>query len=271
MARHLELDKFEEHMRHAVYAAGDKALSSFKSRDFVLTLKEDRSPVTNTDIESQEIIIESLRRQFPDIECITEEARRPDVEKLSDKMFFVIDPLDGTSNFSCGIPLFSISVALYKGTDPVVGCLLDPIHGEYFHAIKGFGAYLNEKPIKPLHYVPLEESFVNINVAKLGEKTANRIMSGIGQKTKKVRCMGCVSLEVAWIAAGRIHGVVNHYLSIWDIAACGFVLEEAGGKWTTLSRQKPLFPYTGKFPICAAGTDQLHSELMGVIDGKGVR
>lgn len=262
-----ELTKFENHMRRVTLAAGEKVASGFESKNFRLSLKEDLSPLTDIDIKSQQLIIKLLKEQFPQAEYIAEEATRPDgLEKLSDRMFFLIDPLDGTSNFSLSIPIFSISMALWYGGELLVGCLLDPIHGEYFHAFKGGGAYLNDKPIHPAPYVSLRESFVDINVAKLDEQMMDRIMNRIGRNTKKVRCMGCVSLEVTWAAVGRIHGVVNHYLSIWDIAAAGLILEEAGGKWTTLSNEKPRFPYTGKFPICAAGTNRLHSKLIELVN-----
>ena len=238
----------------------------FKSKDFLLSAKEDLSPLTDVDIKSQSIITQALGEKIPEAEFIAEEAIRPEAENLSNKIFFSIDPLDGTSNFSIGIPLFTISASLHYGNESLVGCLLDPIHGEYFHAIKGAGAYLNDKPIHIAPYVPLEDSFIDINVAKLDAEIMSRIMNRIGRRTKKVRCMGCISLEIAWIAAGRIHAAVNHYLSIWDISACGLILEEAGGKWSMLSNEKPEFPYLGKFAVCAASTSRLHSELIGLIN-----
>lgn len=261
-ARQLDLKRMEREIGDVTKESGKIVIEAFYSGRVKVTKKKDLSPLTATDIESQKLIIDALAVKYPEIQPIAEEQLSDKNVKVKGGLYFAIDPLDGTSNFACHIPLFSISIALYSGNTPLLGVLYNPINDELFSAVVGQGAYLNDERIRPKDYEPLEDSFVNINVAKLDPDIVNRINVQIARRVKKVRNLGCVSLEMAWVACGRIHGLINHYLSIWDIGACGIILEEVGGVWSTLSGRKPAFPSLQKFPICAAGTPRLHKELL---------
>ena len=230
--------------------------------DVKIIAKQDLSPLTIADIESQKFIIHSLNEKYPKIQSISEEQTIIANKQVVDGLYFVVDPIDGTSNFACHIPFFSISIALYLGNTPILGVLFDPMNNEMFSAIVGNGAYINDKRIKTTEYNPFEQSFINLNVAKLDLELVNQINALVAKKTKKVRNLGCVSLEMAWVACGKIDGLINHYLSIWDIGASGIILEEAVGVWSTLDGHKPSFPSLVKFPICAARTTRLHKELL---------
>lgn len=234
----------------------------FLEKSYSLTTKSDSSPVTSADIECEQFIISQLRLVAPHVPILAEESNSRLSGKESEDLFFVVDPIDGTSNYSCGIPLFSISIALFLGSQPLVALLYDPMHDELFMASKGSGATLNAKPITCRDTVDIKAAYVNLNVAKLDLAIGSSFQANVGRSTKKLRCMGCVSLEIAWIAAGRIDAVVNHFLSIWDIGAAVLILAEAGGAWSQLDGHLPRPPYKERFAVVAACTKDLHQSIV---------
>ena len=171
--------------------------------------------VTNSDIKTEKIIIEELKKAKPNYSILSEEYG---VEKNNDKNnTWIIDPIDGTVNFLHGIPHFAISIALKSNGEIISGLIFDPIKDELFFAEKNNGAFFNNHRIR---------------VSK--KNIINECLFASGGKLKKeleipYRKTGCAALDMAYVASGRYDGYFQHNLNIWDIAAGIILVKEAGG------------------------------------------
>jgi myo-inositol-1(or 4)-monophosphatase len=219
-----------------------------------VTIKHDRSPVTKVDKESQDLITSYLKREFPHIPIVAEEQDLSTNMNSADKKgpYFVVDPLDGTASFAHGLPFFCVSIAACDGPKVVTGVLVDPIHNEEYTAVAGAGAFLNGNPIKVSSNSVFDELYLNINHSKFPLEKFEKINNNILRKVRRFHKLGSLCLEVAYVASGRLDGTINNDLSMWDIAAAGLIVEEAGGTWSLLDGSKPQFPIFGKIDICAS-------------------
>jgi myo-inositol-1(or 4)-monophosphatase len=203
-----------------------------------------------------------LKKQFPGVPFVAEEQEKSiNAGVKKDGYYFVIDPLDGTASYVMGLPFFCVSIALCKGPKTIVGVLVDPNHNEEFTALLGRGARLNGNKIAVTKRRNLEELYLNVNHTKFGQERFDRINENIMRKIKRFHKLGSLCLEVAYVAAGRLDGTINNDLSMWDIAAAGLILEEAGGKWTLLDGKKPRFPVFDKLDIVATN-GLIHSRIL---------
>lgn len=190
--------------------------------------------VTNVDKEAEDIIVHTLKKTYPDHGFITEETGtlgNPDSEYQ-----WVIDPIDGTLNFSRGIPHFSISIACeHKGR--VLSCvILDPVRQEEFIASSGEGAFLNRTRMRVSNKDKLESALLgyggNLYGGNLGEaayKSQTQLMNQLIEKRCVLREAGSACLDLAYVAAGRYDGLWMHGLKHWDMAAGLLLVAEAGG------------------------------------------
>jgi len=171
--------------------------------------------VSNADLKAEKIIIEELKKAKPNYCIISEEVGS---ESNKDKKnTWIIDPIDGTSNFLHGVPHFAISIALKSENEIVSGLIYDPIKDEMFYAEKEDGAFFNNQRIK---------------VSK--KKELNSCLFATGGKSKNeidlpIRKSGSAALDMAYVAAGRYDGYFQNNLNLWDIAAGIVILKEAGG------------------------------------------
>jgi myo-inositol-1(or 4)-monophosphatase len=171
--------------------------------------------VTNSDIKTEKIIIEELKKARPNYSIISEENG---IENNKDKNnTWIIDPIDGTINFLHGIPHFAISIALKSNEEIISGLIFDPIKNEIFFAEKENGAFFNNHRIR---------------VSKKNELN-NCLFATGGKITEELdlpyRKSGCAALDMAYVAAGRYDGYFQHDLNLWDIAAGIILVKEAGG------------------------------------------
>lgn len=250
--------------RHSLIAArgAGKLLKENFGKSHSVSIKPDNSFVTQVDRESQQMLMSYLGKQFPDIPFVAEEQDRQVNESVDkDGYYFVIDPLDGTATFVSGIPFFCVSVALCQGPRTLIGVLADPNHNEEFTATAGGGAFVNGNKIAVTKRSKLDELTLNINHNRFDQATFDAINKNILKKIRRFHKMGSLCLEVAYVAAGRIDGTINNDLSMWDIAAAGLLVEEAGGKWTLLDGSKPRFPVFEKIHICATN-GIIHDQLL---------
>ena len=172
--------------------------------------------VTNADKKAEKIIIEELsksRKKFSILSEETGEIKNSDINNV-----WIIDPIDGTTNFLHGVPHFAISIALKSNNEIISGLIFDPIKNEMFFAEKNNGAYLNNKRIKVSRKKILEECLF----ATGGKK---EIRSDLN-----TRKSGSAALDIAYVAAGRYDGYFQNHLNLWDIAAGIIMVKEAGGK-----------------------------------------
>jgi myo-inositol-1(or 4)-monophosphatase len=259
----LELHDVLEHSLVAGRQAARLLKDNFgRPASYDVSIKDDRSLVTRVDSESQDLIISYMKKQFPGVPFVAEEQdRKVNAGVRKDGYYFVIDPLDGTASYVIGLPFFCVSVALCRGPDTLAGVLVDPNHGEEFTAIAGQGAFLNGSRISVTKRRRMEELYLNVNHTKFGQRRFDRINRNIMRRIKRFHKLGSLCLEVAYVAAGRFDGTINNDLSMWDIAAAGLIVEEAGGRWSLLDGTKPRFPVFGKMDIVASN-GLVHGRLL---------
>ena len=180
-----------------------------------VSIKGPANFVSNADLKAEKIIIEELKKARPNYSIISEEDGS---ESNKDKKnTWVIDPIDGTTNFLHGVPHFAISIGLKSENEIVSGLIYDPIKDEMFYAEKDKGAFFNNQRIK---------------VSK--KKEINSCLFATGGKSKNeidlpLRRSGSAALDMAYVAAGRYDGYFQNDLNLWDIAAGIIILKEAGG------------------------------------------
>ena len=219
--------------------------------------KEDKSPVTKADLEADEIIIKELKAVTPQYNILSEES---DEINNNSEYTWVVDPLDGTTNFSRGLPVFATTLALIKGDDIVLAVTYNPITNSKFSAQSGKGALWNGERMKVSSEENFEKSIVTLGRAR-DEESKKKTLSTFNSIyfNSHQRILGSSALELAWVASGRTEAFVCIGLNNWDVAAGILLVKEAGGKITNfdgkdivLSRDKDFLATNGK----------IHDELL---------
>ena len=174
--------------------------------------------VTKTDKRVEKILIEELSKSKKNFSFITEESGK--ILNNNKDVFWIIDPIDGTTNFLHGVPHFAISVALQKEDEIVSGLIFDPIKNEIFYAEKNNGSYFNNSRIRVSNKSNIDECLFATN---------NDGIKLIYPKLN-LRNTGCAALDLAYVGCGRLDGYFHNKINLWDIAAGKIIIEEAGGK-----------------------------------------
>ena len=201
--------------------AAEKA-SKILIRDFgeveklQVSIKGPSDFVSNADTRAEKIIIQELEKSRKNFSILSEEVGI--IEKADEKNFWIIDPIDGTSNFLHGIPHFAISIAHKSENEIISGVVFDPIKDEMFFAEKNNGAYFNNQRIRVSKKKKIEDCLFATGGA---EKI---------YKNLKIRETGSAALDLAYVAAGRFDGCFQNKLNLWDIAAGIILVNESGGK-----------------------------------------
>lgn len=220
------------------------------SREVALFIQENRNKVESgaietkslnslvsfVDKESEKQLVKGLREILPEAGFLAEEGT--DSTK-GEEYNWIVDPLDGTTNFLHGIPVFAISIALMQNEEAVVGVVLEIGQKECFYAWKDGGAYLNEKPISVSQTPDLKDTlmatgFPYYNFDRMDEFM--KILASFMEKTRGVRRIGSAATDLAYVACGRFDGFFEYGLSPWDVAAGAFLVKEAGGKVSDYNR-----------------------------------
>ncbi len=184
--------------------------------------------VTRVDRESEEAVIGTIRESFPDHRFLAEETLKEEAGGYR----WIIDPLDGTTNYIHGYPAFAVSVALEHEGEVVVGVVLDPLRDELFTAVKGGGAELNGSPIRVAPFTGLDRALIATGFPFRSKEMLDdylRLFKRVFLKVSGIRRAGAAALDFAHLAAGRCDGFFELGLSPWDIAAGGLLITEAGG------------------------------------------
>ena len=234
----------------AAHAAGDimrrnrlvsKKINEATQRDIKLEL----------DVRCQRKIESMLSKAHPEIAVLGEEENAGDVES---ELRWVVDPIDGTVNFTYGIPHACVSIALQQrlakrnkygeNYETIIGAVYDPFVEELWTAIRGQAAKLNGKRIH-VNDGPLKEAMLSIGFAK-DKKTMDYMIpyfNKLALKIRKPRMMGSATLALTYVACGRFHGYIESKVRLWDIAAGGLILECAGGEFWRMPRRKGEYAY----------------------------
>jgi myo-inositol-1(or 4)-monophosphatase len=186
--------------------------------------------VTEADRASEERIVAEVRRVFPDHAILAEEGGR---QGAGSGPLWVIDPLDGTTNFANGLPIWSVSIALMEDGVPVVGVVLDPSRGECFTAARGGGAFRNGERISVSGCDDLDRAVLVTGFPyDVRTSPVNNLdhFANFARTARAVRRLGSAAIDLCWVAAGRFDGFWELKLKPWDLAAGVLLVEEAGGR-----------------------------------------
>lgn len=219
--------------------------------------------VTEVDHASEKLIIDTIKRHFPDHYILSEESG----EHIMDSEYkWIIDPIDGTVNFANGIPLCCVSIGIEKAGKMVLGAVYNPFLDEMFLAKKGGGATLNGKKLQVTQKDNVATSCLvtGFPYSYLDEPNGPLVVfEKLIRQGVPVRRLGSAAIDLCWVAAGRFDGFYEHKLNAWDSAAGFLMVEEAGGKVTDFEG-KDYSPYQ---PHIVATNGKLHGELLDYING----
>jgi myo-inositol-1(or 4)-monophosphatase len=212
----------------AAKSAGDSIRTNFSASTLpTVTYKDPNNVVTQTDIAAENAIFSVLKKEFPDHAFFSEEAG---LTQTQSEYLWVIDPLDGTSNFAHHLPFFCVSIALFKQKQPVLGVIYDPIHDELFSAETNQGAHLNSKPITSNTANNLQTSVFLMARSGSAEAKQNhtKTYNLITANVRTARVLGSGALSIAYVACGRFDGVIINDCNFYDCAAANIIAREAG-------------------------------------------
>ena len=269
-------NNFEDLMTSAATAArqAGELIREMRNQSVQVNKKGHRDLVTDADFAAQELIISYLKNKYPDHGFLAEE----DDPKLksSGDVFWIIDPLDGTSNYSRSVPDYSVSIAaivskdgsisktalMAEGADYqcVAGAVFDPLRDEMFMAALGLGSWLNGVRLGVSSTSNLIESFIGLDWSHLSANRQKMVtdIARFADRVHTIRAIGSAALALAWVAAARLDVYYNLTLSAWDVAAAGLMIEEAGGRVSDETGA----PWRLHHPRCVASNRALHDQFL---------
>jgi len=243
--------------------AGQVLLEKF-GRKINISLKGDINLVTEADLASEKLIIEKIRSHYPKHSILAEESGESIAILDGDKRWkWIIDPLDGTTNYAHGYPCFCVTIALEHDGEIVVGATFDPTRDEMFSAEKGAGANLNNRRIRVSDAEKLGDALLVTGFPydfKKREDFAGHLTEFL-LRSRGIRRDGSAAIDMAYVACGRFDGFWEEGLNPWDVAAGKLLIEEAGGKITYYDGS-PLSIYSP--PICASN-NLIHAQMLEVL------
>ena len=249
--------------------AGEILHANFEKKQKIEIKENQCSIVTETDKLAESAIIKNIQKKYPNHNILSEEIGY--IDKNSEYTW-IIDPLDGTSNFAAGIPWFGILIAVLKNNEPILSGAYLPIQKELYFAEKGKGAFKNNKPIS----VSQEENLENVlfayslDYSENNEKTTqeSKMIKNLVQNVRNIRATNSL-LDFLYTAEGKFGGNINQTTKIWDIASPALIIEEAGGKVTDITGNKLNFTINNatinkNFTIIASNK-LLHHKILKII------
>jgi myo-inositol-1(or 4)-monophosphatase len=256
---------------NVMISAARKAARSLK-RDFgeleklQVSLKGPANFVTAADKRAEETLYAELSKARPGYSFLGEEGGKR--EGADESHTWIVDPLDGTTNFLHGIPQFAISIALERDGAMVAGLVYNPAVEDLFIAEKGKGAFLNDQRIRVAGRKRLSEAVIACGLPHIGRGDlvlARKEIGAMQEQVAGLRRFGAAALDLAWIAAGRLDGYWERDLKPWDMAAGLILVREAGGFVTDTEGDEDMFK-TGHI---VAGNDPIHKEVLRVLKEAG--
>lgn len=205
--------------------------------------------VTEADLASEQLIVQALRDRFPGHGLVTEEGGG---RLALTGPEWVVDPLDGTTNFAHGYPVFAVTLAFLQDGVVQLGVTFDPLRDEMYWAFRGQGAWCNGRQLRVSATATLDHSLLATGFQYDRATNPDNNLAEFSYfmpRTRGVRRSGAAALEMAWVAAGRLDGYWEKGLHAWDLAAGALLVEEAAGHATTYAG-RPWLPETGNIVIC---------------------
>lgn len=230
------MDPFVTIGTRAARKAGDYIVRHIDRLDSVrVGRKEQNDFVTEVDQAAERIIVEEILRAYPDHAVLGEEFGEQNNEDGDKEYMWIIDPLDGTTNFIHGFPVFAVSIALQQNGRTIAAVIYDPSRDELFTAARGKGAFLDRRRIRATSHPALKHALIGTGFPFRKGQDVDKYLAmfrAVMEKTSGIRRPGSAALDLAWLAAGRVDGFWEMGLKPWDIAAGCLIIEEAGGMVT---------------------------------------
>lgn len=220
--------------------------------------------VTDVDKAAEDVIIKILKEEFQHDAILAEESGATAGNKS--KRRWLIDPIDGTTNFAHSYPFFCVSIALEEAGQLLLGVVFNPVANELFWAQKGCGAWLNDKPIKVSQIQRLNESLLSTGFhssSRASENTNRETFIRITDSTHGVRRDGSAALDLCFVACGRTEGFWERQIALWDIGAGALIVQEAGGEISDLSGRQ--LDFKDVRVNILASNKAVHGEILGIL------
>lgn len=231
-----------------------------------VSLKGPANFVTAADTRAEEILHAELTRARPGYGLLMEE--RGELAGADRTHRFIVDPLDGTTNFLHGIPHFAVSIALERDGELVAGLILNPATHDIFTAERGKGAFLNDRRLRVAARTELATAVIGTGIPHSGRPAHDLFLKELGAvmaASAGVRRMGAAALDLAWTAAGRLDGFWERHLRAWDLAAGIVILREAGGYVTDADGKDGMLDQGS----VVAGNEPIHRHLLKLLKTAG--
>jgi myo-inositol-1(or 4)-monophosphatase len=216
-------------MHTAAYVQNERAKWSWDDVKY----KSDKSLVTSLDVASEQMLVRGLSKILPEADFLAEELHH---DQKSKKLFWIIDPIDGTTNFAHGFPMYCISLALWQEDRIVLGIIYEMTSKECFWAHEGReGAYLNEIEMNVSSVKTVKESVIATGFPSSAFEHIDKYVSQFRTfmtTTQGLRRLGSAAMDLAYVAAGRCDGFFEYELKPWDVAAGAYLVQKAGGMVT---------------------------------------
>lgn len=223
-----------------------------------------RDIVTESDLAAQKLIMERVSVKFPEHTFLAEEDEGDHAADLLDSTVpvWVIDPIDGTSNYSRGLPVYCVSIGVYFEGAVIVGVIYDPVHDELFAATQDSATTMNGQAVSPANITTMAESRIALDWSRAEELRAQSllVLDGVAHSCHTVRSVGSAALAFCWITIGRIDGYYNLDLKAWDVAAGGLILKQAGCRLTSIDGRT--FDLTDKTTWAVASNSNIYDEFL---------
>jgi len=256
----MNLEKELDLAKEAALNAG-KILKELYLKPHQIIHKGEIDLVTEADIASEKTIKEILNKSVI-APILAEEST--DIKLTQNKTMWIVDPLDGTTNFAHGFPWFCVSIALWDKDNPLIGVIYLPIFNECFWAVKGLGAFLNGKKIEVSDTSLLNSALLATGFPYDVRKYPDKVIAALKDmivKCQGIRRAGAAAIDMAYVACGRLDGFWEIKLKPWDTAAGLLLIQEAGGKVTDFSNNK----YNPWIKEVLASNNKIHKEMVDVL------
>ena len=247
----------------AVLRAGAMQMAGFGG-DLHIRKKGEIDLVTEIDFEVERMFRALVAERFPDHTVLAEEFSPPEDRGRIDEWSWVFDPVDGTTNFAHGLPIFCSSLALEHRGDPVVAAVYDPTRRELFTAERGVGAWLNGVPLRVSSAETLVDSLLCTGFPYTVHERARDLVDLFGEflgRARAVRRLGSAALDMCYVAAARLDGFWEQRLNPWDISAGALIVAEAGGTVTNLDGG----PFESRRGQVIASNGHVHDQMVETI------
>jgi myo-inositol-1(or 4)-monophosphatase len=251
---------YQSTLEGCLRTAGEVLMRHY-GRPHTIEYKGDVNPVTETDREAERAIINRILAAFPTDRILAEESGDSAREA---ETCWIIDPLDGTTNYTHTAPYFSVSIGVQRRGEMLLGGVFAPFFGELFLAERDAGATLNGRPIRVSATAPLDLALLCADFShdrRQNSRYYMKVFERLMNTSQGVLRMGSAALNLCWVACGRADGYWNRGLAAWDTAAGALIVEEAGGRMSDFAGT----PYSCHVPQCLASNGRIHDELLAIL------